>query len=327
MLPKPPGLRCALPVRRSEHSEGVHGRCLLWATRMGFAPDARALNKIKQIQVDEIAARTYPTATPELLQLFADILTWFFVSDDQYDERKLGASPQKMAKICGNFVRILETGNPRLAISPLGRGLLDLRERLVQRASAAWFPQFCSSMELYFQGCLQESQNRQNGVTPEFDEYRQIRRASVGTYPCFDLFELAMVEGCTKALYEQPALAALRDLATDVVAWINDIVSFQKEVSFNDPHNMISVLMNECGLTQPEAGAKTVELINEQLDGFVDLAGKARTALGPAGSEYIDGLENWIRGVYDWSFTSARYSLDYVELSQQATHLLTNEDA
>ena len=327
MLPKPPGLRCALPVRRSPHSEGIHARCLSWATRMGFVPDAKALKKIKQIQVDEIAARTYPTADPELLQLFADLLTWFFVSDDQYDERQLGKSPQKLEKIFGNFVRILETGNPRLAISPLGLGLLDLRARLERRASPAWFAQFTSSMVLYFQGCLQESKNRQNGVTPEFDAYRQLRRASVGTYPCFDLCELTMVQGCTKALYEQPVLGALRDLATDVVAWINDIVSFQKEVSFNDPHNMISVLMNECGLTQPEAGAKTVELINEQLDGFVDLAGKARTALGPAGGEYIDGLENWIRGVYDWSFTSARYSQDYLELSQQATHLLISEEA
>jgi hypothetical protein len=102
---------------------------------MGFAPDTRALKKINKINVDDIAARTYPTADPELLQLSADILVWFFVSDDQYDERNIGASPQKMAKICGNFVRILQTENPRLAISPLGRALLDLRTRLMRRAS------------------------------------------------------------------------------------------------------------------------------------------------------------------------------------------------
>jgi hypothetical protein len=89
---------------------------------------------------------------------------------------------------------------------------------------------------------------------------------------------------------------------------------------------MISVLMHDCGLSQPEASEKTVEFINEQLDSFTELASKARGALGPDGNEYIDALESWIRGVYDWSFTSERYSSDYVELSQQATHMLVNED-
>jgi len=328
MLPKPRGLRCALPVRRNAYTEGVHARCLQWSTNMGFVPDARALKKINKIQVDELAARTYPTADAEFLQLLTDILMWFFVSDDQYDERKLGASPQKMTKICGNFLRILETGNPKLAISPLGVALLDIRGRLCARAGAqdGWLQRFRGNMELYFQGCLQESQNRQYDVTPEFDEYRQIRRASVGTYPCFDLFELAMRHGCDKALVAQPALSTLRDLATDVVAWINDIVSFQKESSFHDPHNMISVLMNDCGLTQEESSRKTVEMINEQLDCFLAHAGKSKAALGSAGTEYIESLEDWIRGVYDWSFTSERYSTDYVELSQQATHLLVSED-
>lgn len=326
MLPVPQGLRCALPVRRSPHTAGVHERGLDWSARMGLIPDALALKKINKIQVDDIAARTYPSASAEYLQLLADMLIWFFVSDDQYDERKLGASPQKLEKIFSNFVRILETGNPRLAISPLGRALLDIRTRLAPHGSPPWLSRFTASMALYFRGCLQESQNRQAGITPEFDEYCQIRRASVGTYPCFDLFEPAMTHPCSTALVSAPAIATLRDLATDVVAWINDIVSFKKESSFSDPHNMISVLMNDCGLTASEAGDKTVEFINAQLDGFVELTGKSRVALGREGSEYIEGLESWIRGVYDWSFTSERYSSDYIELSQQATHLLAEED-
>jgi hypothetical protein len=294
---------------------------------MGFIPDKKALEKINRIQIDDIAARTYPAADAELLQLVADILTWFFVSDDQYDERKLGASPQKMDKICDNFVRLLRTGNLRLAISPLGQALLDIRGRLTRRAGAAWLRRFTSSMELYFQGCLAESRNRQNGVTPDFEEYLQIRRASVGTYPCFDLGELAMSQPCPDELVTWPVVAMLRDLATDVVAWINDIVSYQKESSFNDPHNVISVFMNDCGIAHPAAQARTVELINQQLDCFTEHARAARATLGPAGSEYVEGLESWIRGVYDWSFTSDRYSPDYVELSRQATHLLVNEDS
>lgn len=326
MLPIPRGLRCALPVRRRALTTGVNERVLEWSARMGLIPDAIALKKINKIQVDDIAARTYPSASGEYFQLVTDMLTWFFVSDDQYDERQLGASPQKMAKVFSNFVRILETGNPRLAISPLGRGLLDIRERLLPYEGPGWLSQFTANMALYFRGCLQESHNRQAGSTPEFGEYCQIRRASVGTYPCFDLFEPTMVHRCSPELVKTPELGTLRDLASDVVAWVNDIVSFKKESSFCDPHNMISILMNDCGLISTEAEIKTVDLINAQLDSFTELANKARGALGIAGNEYIEGLENWIRGVYDWSFTSERYSSDYVELSRQATHLLVEGD-
>ncbi len=326
MLPIPQGLRCELPVRRNPYIQGVQARCLDWSARMGLVPDARALTKIKKIAIDEIAARTYPSAEPELLQLFADMLVWFFVADDQYDERKIGASPQKMEKICANFVRILQTENTRLAISPLGHALLDLRGRLARRTTTEWMTRFTANMNLYFAGCHQESQNRQNQLTPEFDDYREIRRASVGSYPCFDLMELAMQRPCSQDFIGQPVLATLRDLATDMIAWINDIVSYQKESSFNDPHNMISVLMSDCGITESQACAKTVEFINEQLNSFKSLSSPARSSLGPTGGEYIDGLESWIRGVFDWSFVSERYSSDYIELSQQSTHVLVSDE-
>ena len=59
---------------------------------------------------------------------------------------------------------------------------MDLRNRVHVQAPAAWYARFVADMELYFQGCLTESRNRASGYTPEFEEYRTIRRASVGTY-------------------------------------------------------------------------------------------------------------------------------------------------
>ena len=177
---------------------------------------------------------------------------------------------------------------------------------------------------LYFDGCLQESRNRQNLLTPSLMTTARFAEPVSEPTPAFDLFEVTMASCAPARAFPEPGSASLRDVATDIIAWINDIVSYQKESSFNDPHNLISVLMADCGLTQPEAATKTVDYINEQLDGFMALATKVRGSMGPAGNEYIDGLENWIRGVYDWSFTSERYSADYLLLSQEASHLLVN---
>ena len=48
-------------------------------------------------------------------------------------------------------------------------------------------------------------------------------------------------------------MAELRDVATDIIAWVNDIVSFRKESAFHDPHNLISVLMAEEHLDADQA--------------------------------------------------------------------------
>ena len=122
-------------------------RCLDWSARMCLVPDAKALKKISKIGVDDIAARTYPTADPEWLQLCADMLVWFFVTDDQYDERLLARARKKWGRICANFVRILETvirdwpsrrSAGRCWISAAG-GKDGPRRRGCVGSSAAWF--------------------------------------------------------------------------------------------------------------------------------------------------------------------------------------------
>jgi 5-epi-alpha-selinene synthase len=315
-----------MPPRKSPHAAGLGEQTLAWAQRFQLAPDPKALKKIVAIQLEEMTAAIYAEAEPELLQLCNDMLLWFFVSDDQYDERAIGTSPLKMEKVCSNFLRILQTGNERAAISPLGRALLDLRRRIVDRASPAWYARFLASMELYFQGCLQEAHNRASERVPEFDEYRGLRRASVGTYPCFDLIELSLREELPREVLSHPALAVLRDLSTDVIAWVNDIVSFQKERAFLDPHNIIVVLNHECGISINEALAKTIEIHNEAMEEFQRIARRFLAEAPAQAQRYIAGLELWMRGVFDWSFLSARYKSDYLSLSLEAKHILLHVD-
>lgn len=298
-----------------------HDSCLRWAANHGLLPNQNAFKKAAQIRVDELAVLAYPSSNPVVTQICTDLLLWFFLADDQFDERKHGASPKAMAAISQNFIDILRTGDARLATLPLDRALLDLRERLLLHLPQEWLTRFCNNMVRYLCGCIVEAENRQKGITPSIQAYRDIRRASVGTYPCFDAIELAMEQTLPEAMADDAGLETLRHVASDVIAWINDIVSYRKESAFNDPHNIISVLMAAHRYNEAVAISTTKQLILAGMTEFRRRATQVSERLhDPIVARYIDGLYAWISGVDAWSPRSERYGAQYLALSHAATH-------
>lgn len=294
-------------------------RSLRWAEQFGLLPTQVAFLKAAQIQVDDLARLTYRTNDATVQQICADVLLWFFLADDQFDERVCGYLPDQMNAIARRFVDVLKTGDAGLAICPLSQALLDLRRRFEERMDRAWLERFTRNMQLYLQGCIQEAINRAAGSTPSRIEYRDIRRASVGTYPCFDVIELTMQQTLSAELDQDPDLIELRDVATDVIAWINDIVSFRKESAFADPHNIISVLMAEDHLDVRNATLAAHALIRLRTADWDRLQAAALLRFSDeVVHQYIAGMRNWIDGVNSWSYRSRRYGSDYLQLSKDA---------
>lgn len=307
----------------SAPTPSLQARSLEWAYKCGLVPNQNAYKKAADIRVDDLARRTYPMANQMVLQVCTDLLLWFFIADDQFDERAVGTSPGHMEAVSNNFIEILESGCPYLAGSPLDWALLDLRAWLARHSQPSWMPRFIGNMRLYLDGCLSEARNRAAGHNPGFDEYRDIRRASVGTYPCFDVIELTLRGPISEEIILDPRLVELRHIATDLIAWINDVVSFQKESAYNDPHNVISVLMSESQMSPSDATAKTIELYEQNLRLFLRQSAELKKLLpDPVVAQYLSGIESWIRGCHTWSFRSRRYGREYVLLSKQSSHEL-----
>lgn len=321
--------QCPIVPRRNSSVElrTLESEGLQFCGRFELVPSAKALQKVASIKVGELTVQTYPDADQNLALICDQLLLWFFICDDQFDERALGANPYKLQKICENFLRLLRSGSERAAISPLSRALLELRNRMWALGDEAWRERFIASMTLYLEGCLREAENRERGVTPDFDEYQQIRRASVGTYPCFDLIELSVTPRIPSALLESPALAMIRDLATDIIAWINDAVSYAKESAYDDPHNLITVLMRECGISKRAATIKLVEYYDQKIENLVEIeSALLKEEPHPGLAVYVKGIDSWIRGVRDWSFESPRYQKSYIALSLSTSDLLFRDE-
>lgn len=302
-----------------------HWQSLRWAAQHGLVPTQKAFLKAMHIDVDGLARLAYPTSDAVAAQLTTDLLLWFFIADDQFDERAKGSSRAEMVAVSEELLGVLLEGDPAAVRTPLGDALLDIRNRLATRMPEQWMCRFAISMQRYLDGCVLEALNRRQGVVPSQVTYRDIRRASVGTYPCFDVIELTMTSALSVDTVAHPDTEALRDIASDVVAWINDIVSHPKESAYHDPHNIISVLMAERGIGAGQALVETQAMIDAATRDFEQLAvsvlsGEHGTELAP----YIIGLRNWISAVHVWSYQSERYGQDYLRLSQTASYDLLN---
>ena len=160
--------------------------------------------KAAQIQVDELAQVTYPTRDPIVAQICTDVLLWFFLADDQFDERVCGWLPDQMNAVAARFMAVLQAGDAQQATCPLQPRPLDLRRATAAAHAAIVAPalqQQHAALSFGLHSGIGQPRQRRD---PSREEYRGIRRASVGTYPCFDIIELTLGQPISASLDRDP---------------------------------------------------------------------------------------------------------------------------
>jgi hypothetical protein len=289
---------CADAVERRNHT---------WALRFGLI-DHKSSSRLARIGCGSFAAHTYRTATPPVVELGANLITWLYLFDDAYGEGRRGASAARMRQRFDELEHMVRTGAAP-ADSPFARALADLVTRLTARVGDDWRHRFADSLARYFAGCLLELPYRRERRTPTATEYRALRRWSVGGLPVFDLIELTLPAPLSPAMASAPELSRLREAAAELCAWVNDIFSYHKESSDDDSLNLVAVLMGDRKLTLPRAFAAAAELYNDDRRAFLALrdAFCARPDVDDVARAYVDGLVAWVHGNHAWTQTSQRY--------------------
>ena len=84
-------------------------------------------------------------------------------------------------------------------------------------------------------------------------------------------------------MHFHPSVEALRTTAGDVVAWINDLASMEKEEAAGADHNLVLVLRRTGGLSTPLARAVATDMVNDGIrrlwydaDALPDLGARPR---------------------------------------------------
>ncbi|MFT3928571.1 MAG: terpene synthase family protein [Myxococcales bacterium] len=293
-------------VEPSAHLDAAEKQALAWVAEL-LLVDGPSLERFAAIHCGSFAAHTYPRASSELVELGANLIGWLYLFDDAYGERC--GDVRTLEATLRTFEELIFHGELPAAPSPFHGALADLRARISHLGGESVLQRFGYSLRLYFEGCLLEFPYRSTGRYPSLPVYRSLRRWSVGALPVFDLIELTLEQPLDSTMVQKESYCGLRDAASSLCAWTNDLYSFHKEQHAHDPHNLVAVIMRERALTAEQAFADAVQLYNSDLAAF-DRALETFTCApdtSPREVAYMRGLCDWVYGNHQWTKLSRRY--------------------
>ncbi|MCW3817311.1 terpene synthase [Micromonospora sp. DR5-3] len=299
------------PVRRHTAVELAAGESAGWVRELGLIEDPAGLRRLAGASPAELAGRACPGAPVDRLRLLTDLISWLFVMDDACDEDGLGASPTRLAPTVAGLLAVLDRhGDPDgpvpAGVGPLGVALHDLCRRVRARQRPALLLRLVSQLREYLLALLWEAANREHRRVPGVAEYVQMRRHTGGARPSFTLTDLAYDAVPEPGRRADPALAAVDDLAADLVCWCNDLFSYGKERS--SAHNLVTTIVGETGQDEEAALRAAAARFNAALAAYEE----RESALAGAGDEavlaFLTTRRNWIRATYDWSLAASRYA-------------------
>ncbi|WP_432068843.1 isoafricanol synthase [Streptomyces sp. C10-9-1] len=318
-------VRIPFPARLSPHAERARRHTLTWLLETGMLDGDAATAEYDALRLERLMAYFYPDAKATDLELAADFNAWFFIFDDQFDG-SLGLRPWAVERLVDLLGRTMDPAGPLPRPRPepgrdgtepsLVRGFRDIWLRSTTGAPAAWRRRFRGHWLAYMAAHRDEALNRSATVLPGLDRFLEVRRHSIGVQPCLDFTERCGGYALPDALHGGSPLREMRQITSDVVIFVNDIVSLGKELAAGDVNNSVVVLREELGCTLDEAVERIARRANTCCARFAELAAALPGTLGAAGvpaelrghvEHYVEGMGHLMAGNLAWSLATSRY--------------------
>lgn len=314
-----PNVDCPFPYSVNPHAHRAREHLTVWTHSAGLIRSAPARKRFERADFGRFAALVYPTAGPEELELMADWFAWLFLLDDQLDDGDFGRRPKRMAEVTGQMRDVLANPPPAPGppLAPVIGALSDLWRRTTAHATYVWRNRFVSHLaQCLATATVWEARNRMCGSVPSEEAYIAHRRHTGAIYVCMDLIEIVEGVEVPPPIYDTPAFHTALDAACDVVCWVNDVYSLDKERSLGEVHNLVRVVQHHRRFDEPEAVKEVCAAIAAQLELYLAAEDELRhgfpgdmARLGPC----LAGMRTWMRGNLDWSRQTQRYTSGHTD--------------
>lgn len=309
---KLPELYCPFPSAINQYAEAAGQHTLDWVRSFNLVTDESVYQSLRAATIYFLAARTHPSASLEVLEIVSDSLFWFGAFDDQFEKAGISKQSELLEPVHARLVEILKGAELTDVDMPVARSLRDIWQRLHQlpHATSELMLRFTKSMEDYLQAVRWEALNHSQEITLDVATYTKIRKVTIGFYPYICIIIIDNGIALPPEVIEHPIVKRLDLMATLLIGWSNDILSFEKDKRDGNTHNIVMVIQHEYQLPLQEAFDRAVELHDADMQIFIELSAQ----LPSFGAEidanlqrYLSGLRSWIRGHLDWTLESPRY--------------------
>ncbi|PCG82865.1 terpene cyclase [Streptomyces sp. WZ.A104] len=308
------------PLRGSPHVVYAREVNLERLRSHGMLATDEALEWYLSWDMAQLAGYGYPYAERDELALGVDQMAFFFLFDDQFDG-PLGRCPERVAAVCGELTDVLFTPlrQRRRGESPLVAFFGSLWERSVRGMAPSWCARAAHNWEYYLAAYVGEAMDRVGGAVPGMEHFLQVRRGMAGTSTLMDYGERIGGFLVPPAVFHTPQLRMMRQVATDVPIFCNDVYSVVKEEPRGDVDNAVLVVQREQNLCRERALYRVRDLAMARIEVFVELERQlpdvcSALSLGDEGryavDRYVDAMKAWMRGYHQWETETHRYAAE-----------------
>lgn len=318
-LPRCGHILYQLPSTTAEDPGWLDEMATKWATDYGLLDDPEAGRSLSEAGLGELVLRAYPGLLPDRAAPITGWFTWLFIIDDSFDRMGTLAVEQHetIARSMLDALPLASGENHHSDGAPLVRELGAVWLDIAPCLSRWWRMRFTTHVMHFLTAFRFEALNRQQARTPLLDEYVQLRRASGSVTACLDLLKFSTGLEVPPLIHATDQLRTMVDKATDVVVWVNDVVSLKKELASGETSNGVLVVRRALGLTMQDAVNHVYGRVAADIRTFLaaerdlvrmcgawpGLTDRDRAAV----ASYSNGLKAWMRGNLDWSKHCDRY--------------------
>lgn len=310
-----PWLYVPFPEEINENAEAVEKRTLEWALKFKLVRGEMQYQHFNASKYGQLVDRAFPKASIENSAIASDLITFFYVLDDQFDDQhnqaKVGNQPNKLRAVFSRFVDVMKQPSLYAAdTDPFLASLSDIWQRIYQKASSDLIERLVKNFQDYFEANIWQAENRARNIMPNLDTYIKTRRITCGVPWCFNLSELVQEINLPSEVHEYDEVQNLFRRANHVCGWLNDIVSVENELRCGEIHNLVLVLQQEYQLTLQEAVNRAAKMWTDELQAFIALEEQLPsfgTAVDIELGRYIASMRYWMRATEHWQYQSGRY--------------------
>ncbi|HWS35383.1 MAG TPA: family 2 encapsulin nanocompartment cargo protein terpene cyclase [Actinoplanes sp.] len=293
----------------------VDDQLIAWARQVGIYEGR--LDKLRSYGFGRYMMLAHPACNdPDRLLMATKCLVAEWAADDYYvDEIELGADPRVVGSRLARLLHTIDPAQlvPRYAgdmegyhrLQPISEAFRTAVAHLSRYTTTAQLGRFQHQMAVLFLAWTQEADWHVNRRTPPVWEYLVQRHLNSYLPPMILIDVLAGYELPAHEFYH-PEVRRAFTTAGNAAVLVNDLHSGPAE-SDND-HNLPRVLAREENLTHEQAVARTVEIHNELMHTYVELATRLSIAGSPHLRRFLADTWAWVGGSRRWHATTGRYN-------------------
>lgn len=300
-LPAERGVSCP-PWRRHPEAQRYlqHARSDVLRRGLVAGEDVRRFERFAALD-----ALMYAEASFDALVVCGGFNQWLFFLDDQYDDHpEVATSPDRVHEVVAPAFDALSSGRLPRTASPFAEFSASVGRRIRDRASTRLWDRFLQDTHDYlYRGSIVALSHYKAALTP--DEYRPLRRLDSSMSAVVDVVELGHDGELSERDISDPLVRELRQLACDHVAFLNDLVSYHREVvragcCFNLLH---CIAVHACGGSVQRAIPLLVTEVNSIAERFEEVAALVPDSL----TAHASALRCMMAGNHRFSFHGGRY--------------------